>query len=121
MVLYFNLFLELTGKIVESLDYNGYLFEAKFADHLKKKFCDSVNSKINVAAMNFSDKVALVTGGAGGIGKGCVEELLENGIKGVTIADINSTAGEATTKEFNQKYGLNKVLFVKTDVTNTNH
>ncbi|KAI4470580.1 15-hydroxyprostaglandin dehydrogenase [nad(+)] [Holotrichia oblita] len=75
--------------------------------------------------MNLSEKVAIVTGGAGGIGKGCAEELLENGIKihctlqGVTIADVNDTLGKASAEELNQKYGSSKVLFVKTDVTNT--
>ncbi|GJQ83245.1 hypothetical protein Trydic_g8842 [Trypoxylus dichotomus] len=68
--------------------------------------------------MDLSRLVALVTGGAGGIGKGCVEQLLKYGIKGVTIADINDSLGEVTTKDFNEKYGSGKVLFVKTDVSN---
>ncbi|GJQ83243.1 hypothetical protein Trydic_g8841 [Trypoxylus dichotomus] len=68
--------------------------------------------------MDLSGMVALVTGGAGGIGKGCVEQLLKYAIKGVTIADINDSLGEVTTKEFNEKYGSGKVLFVKTDVSN---
>lgn len=49
---------------------------------------------------NFSGKVAVVTGGAGGIGKGIVKALLGEGAK-VVIADVEQSALDATLAELN--------------------
>ena len=46
-------------------------------------------------------KIAVVTGGASGIGKGITKKLLENGVK-VVIADINKHKLEDTKREFSQ-------------------
>ncbi len=60
------------------------------------------------------DKVALVTGGAQGIGKGIARHLLGLGMK-VVIADIDEEAGRETLEELNC---LGDLKFVKTDVSN---
>lgn len=64
------------------------------------------------------DKVGLVTGGAQGIGFCCATKLLENGAKGVTIADVNVEQGSKSLQELQKKYGENSAIFVKTDVCN---
>jgi len=48
--------------------------------------------------MDFADKIALVTGGASGIGKATVLELARNGAR-VVCADINETGGRALVEE----------------------
>ncbi len=50
---------------------------------------------------NFDGKVAVVTGGAGGIGKGIVKALLAEGAK-VVIADVEQSALDATLSELNR-------------------
>ena len=62
---------------------------------------------------DFQNRIALVTGGANGIGLALVKALIKEGTK-VVIADVNP-AGAAVAQEF----GADKVLFVKTDVTNS--
>ncbi|XP_045478439.1 15-hydroxyprostaglandin dehydrogenase [NAD(+)]-like [Harmonia axyridis] len=62
-------------------------------------------------------KVALVTGGASGIGLDIVKRLLGEGAKGVSIADINQEIGKKVCNELQKKFGSNKVIFVKTDVS----
>lgn len=62
--------------------------------------------------MNVENKVAVVTGGASGLGRAALEELLIVGIK-VAILDLNETQGQQVTDEF----GHDKVLFIRTDVT----
>ncbi|MFO1090400.1 MAG: glucose 1-dehydrogenase [Hyphomicrobiales bacterium] len=57
-----------------------------------------------------SNKVAIVTGGANGIGKACAERYVAEGAK-VVIADVADAAGEATAKEL----GAN-VRYVHCDV-----
>ncbi|KAF5288181.1 hypothetical protein FQA39_LY03949 [Lamprigera yunnana] len=61
-------------------------------------------------------KVALITGGGGGIGLQYAKELLRNGLRGVTLADISRTNGENAVKEIKNEFGNEKVIFVKTDV-----
>ncbi|XP_063906760.1 15-hydroxyprostaglandin dehydrogenase [NAD(+)]-like [Zophobas morio] len=58
-------------------------------------------------------KVALVTGGAGGIGLAIVKSLLQHGAKGIGIVDISDKAGRKAM----EIVGENKVIFIKADVT----
>ena len=59
--------------------------------------------------LNFSGRIALITGGSGGIGLSIVEKLVENKIK-VIILDINAP---------NKKMLLNKLVeFEQTDLSN---
>lgn len=61
--------------------------------------------------MDISGKVALVTGGASGLGRATIETFHKQGAK-VVILDRQKEAGEALAKEL----GTN-ALFVETDVT----
>lgn len=63
--------------------------------------------------MRLTGKVALVTGGARGIGRAIVEKLIENGCK-VVIADVLDDAGNQTVAELS---GRGDVTFVHCDVT----
>ncbi|CAG9865179.1 unnamed protein product [Phyllotreta striolata] len=70
-------------------------------------------------AFQIANKVALVTGGAKGIGLGFVKNLLKNGAKGVTIADMDREQGDKAVEELAKTYGKDKINFVFTDVANT--
>ncbi|MFT3979220.1 MAG: SDR family oxidoreductase [Ferruginibacter sp.] len=55
------------------------------------------------------NKVAIITGGASGIGKACAELFVKEGCK-VTISDLNETLGKTIASELGDS-----VLFVKAD------
>lgn len=63
---------------------------------------------------DFSNKIAVVTGGASGIGRSLVKELLAAGAK-VVIGDVEQTALDKVTAEFAD---AGEVLGVVTDVSN---
>ncbi|XP_076273562.1 15-hydroxyprostaglandin dehydrogenase [NAD(+)]-like [Rhynchophorus ferrugineus] len=58
------------------------------------------------------NKIALVTGGASGLGLQCAIKLLEEGARGVTLADINKVAGTKAVRDIEEKFGPNKAIFV---------
>ncbi|XP_050513758.1 15-hydroxyprostaglandin dehydrogenase [NAD(+)]-like [Diabrotica virgifera virgifera] len=62
-------------------------------------------------------KVALVTGGASGLGLNFAKSLLLSGAKGVTLADINESEGKIVTEQLNKQFGKNQAIFVKTNIT----
>ncbi len=61
--------------------------------------------------MNINDAVAIVTGGASGLGEATAREFVENGVK-VSIWDMNSERGEAIASELGDA-----AIFIRTDVT----
>lgn len=68
------------------------------------------------AEAEFSRKVAFITGGAGGIGSETARRLVSEGAH-VVLADLNLEGAERVTAEINEKYGANRALAVKMDVT----
>lgn len=65
--------------------------------------------------LNLEEKVAIVTGGASGIGKAVSEALAEVGVQ-VVIADVSEDAGQSVASELSAKYG-GKHIFAFTNVT----
>ncbi|XP_072015620.1 15-hydroxyprostaglandin dehydrogenase [NAD(+)]-like [Amphiura filiformis] len=67
--------------------------------------------------MNISGKVALVTGGAGGIGKALVEILLQKHAKAIFMVDIDEDGLKLAQQEFEKEFGAGKVHICKCDVS----
>lgn len=65
--------------------------------------------------MKLKEKVAIVTGGASGIGRGVAELFIEEGAK-VVVADYDIEKGEKTAEELNQN---GEAIFVQVDVSDT--
>lgn len=63
------------------------------------------------SGLRFKDKVAIVTGGCKGIGRGCVDILAENGGK-VVVLDIDDVTGAAL-----RTTGPGEITFVHCDLT----
>ncbi len=64
--------------------------------------------------MRVQDSVALVTGGASGLGEGVVRRLLAQGAAGVAIVDLSEEKAQKLADEFGDR-----VLVAVTDVRNT--
>lgn len=62
--------------------------------------------------MNIEHKVAIITGGASGLGEATARNLIAHSAKTVVL-DLNSDRGLAMQREF----GEDKLIFLKTDVT----
>lgn len=69
------------------------------------------------AEAEFSRKVAFVTGGAGGIGSATCYRLVSEGAH-VVLADINLDGAQQVASEINDRFGENRAIAVKMDVTN---
>lgn len=66
--------------------------------------------------MQLKDRVAIVTGGALGIGRATVERFVQAGAGGVVLADILKEQGQAAAREIMQSSG-GQVLAVPVDVS----
>ncbi|MBD3920446.1 SDR family oxidoreductase [Paenibacillus sp. PR3] len=64
--------------------------------------------------MKLQDRVAIITGGASGIGRGIAHAMAKEGAK-VVIVDVNNEGGLATEKELNE---IGQGKFIKADITN---
>ena len=65
--------------------------------------------------MKMAGKIALVTGGAHGIGKALCERLVKEGADGVAVADVDSEAAEALAKQLGESGG--RAMAISCDVT----
>ncbi|WP_232302657.1 bifunctional rhamnulose-1-phosphate aldolase/short-chain dehydrogenase [Elstera litoralis] len=65
---------------------------------------------------SLAGQIALVTGGAGGIGRATVESLLGEGAA-VVLADIDAASLDSTVQDFAKRFGKDRVAGVRLDVT----
>lgn len=68
------------------------------------------------AEAEFSRKVAFITGGAGGIGSETARRLVSEGAH-VVLADLNLEGAQKVADEINAKFGENRAIAIKMDVT----
>ncbi|KAF5286278.1 hypothetical protein FQR65_LT12718 [Abscondita terminalis] len=61
--------------------------------------------------------IALVTGGISGIGLSVGKALLQNGLAGLAMADVDGINGKIVLQSVKEQYGHDKVIFIKLDVT----
>ncbi|XP_076001417.1 15-hydroxyprostaglandin dehydrogenase [NAD(+)] [Genypterus blacodes] len=67
--------------------------------------------------MSLNGKVALVTGGAQGIGRAVVHLLLKNSAK-VSVVDMNQTLGDEYKAQLDSEFGEGNCNFIQCDVSN---
>jgi rhamnulose-1-phosphate aldolase/alcohol dehydrogenase len=68
------------------------------------------------AEAQFSRKVAFITGGAGGIGSETARRLVSEDAH-IVVADLNLEGAEKVAAEINARFGDNRAIAVKMDVT----
>ncbi len=73
-------------------------------------------AKTSETSNKLKNKIAIVTGGAQGFGAGITEGLYSMNMN-VVVADMNEGTGISFVSGFNRKNAINKVSFVKTDVS----
>lgn len=66
--------------------------------------------------LDLNEKIALITGAAGGIGVECAKGFLENGAS-VFLCDLNETALSETAEKLQKEYPASKVAFARCDIT----
>ncbi|KAM6940255.1 15-hydroxyprostaglandin dehydrogenase [NAD(+)] [Xenentodon cancila] len=66
--------------------------------------------------MSLMGTVALVTGGAQGIGRAVVQSLLQSSAK-VAVVDLNKTCGDACKAQLDAEFGDDRCIFIQCDVT----
>jgi NAD(P)-dependent dehydrogenase (short-subunit alcohol dehydrogenase family) len=76
------------------------------------------NSKKSIENQKVFNKIFIVTGGAQGFGEGIVKDLFSQGAN-IVIADLNSNKGLELANFLNEKGQLNKVIFQKTDISDS--
>ncbi len=67
--------------------------------------------------MRLTGKVAVVTGGTGGIGLAIARRVLDEGAHGVVIADLDEVRGKAAVKELSRGKSDKRIRFCKCNVT----
>ncbi|KAB0799079.1 hypothetical protein PPYR_06959 [Photinus pyralis] len=72
---------------------------------------------ICVTPLELNGKTALVTGGSRGIGFGIARDLLSNGVRGVTLVNVNINKGQNAAKLLNEEFGYGKAIFIPADVS----
>ena len=87
----------------------GSLIKFIFLAYTNFKYC---NSHYNHSMNRLENRIAVITGGAAGIGKASVEKFLAEGAK-VAIWDVNEAAGNELVK-----LHPNQTFFVRVDTSN---
>ncbi len=68
------------------------------------------------SSFDLENKVVIITGGAGLIGKSFVKAVIDNGGTAI-IADVDENAGKKAMDEISADLGSNKIEFIKVDIT----
>jgi NAD(P)-dependent dehydrogenase (short-subunit alcohol dehydrogenase family) len=63
------------------------------------------------------DKIAIITGGAEGIGLAIAKVLLKSGVSGIAIADNSKDKGQESIRQLSSEFGENKILFFDGDMS----
>ncbi len=104
---------------VYTRSFGGPLFmPAKLITFIKNWEAEHYRQKVAAAKRGntrIGDKIAVVTGGAQGIGLGIAEALVREGAN-VIVADINSAAAEEQARRLCEMYGEGKAQSVTVDV-----
>jgi len=104
-----------------------FLFAAKTVD--SKESIEEIKPYLEEAAKKLENlsipapkgrlagRVALITGGAQGFGKGIAESMASEGAY-VAVADLNGEGASRCAEEINSKYGQYKAIPVQADIAN---